>query len=132
MIQTHIIHPVLEEDEQVYLIEITERLCRKYCQNASVIPTATVTFEVGPTVVIDTIAKATVTARISTLTPKCQQCGCATPQIFTERFDVAFQSSAGIIITVTPGTQVITEPAYKGCCAARGIKITTSITARIA
>lgn len=132
MIQTHIIHPVVEEGTQEYLVEITERLCRKYCQNASVLPTAAVTFEVGPTVVINgTIAKATVTAHVSTMTPKCQCCGCATPQIFTERFDVAFQATAGSNITITPGTQIIVEPAYKGCCAARGIRITTSITATI-
>lgn len=133
MIQTHIIHPVLEEGTQEYLIEITERVCRKYCQNASVLPTAAVTFEVGPTITVgENIAKATVTAHVSTMTPKCQQCGCATPQIFTERFYVAFPSSAGTKITITPGAQILVEPAYKGCCAARGVKITTSLTATIA
>lgn len=132
MITTHLIHPVTVPGTQEYLVEITERLCRKFCQNASVLPTASVNFEVGPTVVVGDIAKATVTAHVSTLTPKCQCCGCATPQIFTERFDVAFQSSAGTNITITPGTKVIVEPAYKGCCAARGIKITTSISATIA
>lgn len=132
MIQTHLIHPVTVPGTQEYLVEITERVCRKYCQNASVLPTAAVTFEVGPTVVIGNVAKATVTAHVSTMTPKCQQCGCATPQIFTERFDVAFQSSAGTVITITPGTQVLVEPAYKGCCAARGVRITTTLNATIA
>lgn len=133
MITTHIIHPVQPDGTQVYLIEITERICRKYCQNASVLPTAAVTFEVGPTITVgENIAKATVTAHVSTMTPKCQQCGCATPQIFTERFDVAFPSDAGTRITIQPGTQVIVEPAYKGCCAARGVKITTSLEADIA
>lgn len=131
MITTHLIHPVTVPDTQVYLVEITERLCRKYCQNASVQPTASVTFEVGPTVVINNIAKATVTARISTATPKCQQCGCATPQIFTERFDVAFVATAGTAITIEQGQQTIVEPAYKGCCSARGVRITTSIAATI-
>lgn len=130
MITTHLIHPVTLPGTQEYLVEITERVCRKYCQNASVMPTAAVTFEVGPTVVIGDIAKATVTAHVSTMTPKCQ-CGCATPQIFTERFDVAFQSSAGTDITITPGTQTTVEPAYKGCCAARGVRITTSLSASI-
>lgn len=131
MIQTHIIHPVVVNGTQVYLVEITERLCRKFCQNASIQPTASVTFEVGPTVTINNIAKATVTARISTATPKCQQCGCATPQIFTEHFDVAFVATAGDNITIEQGTQTIVEPAYKGCCSARGVRITTSIAATI-
>lgn len=131
MITTHLIHPVTVPDTQVYLVEITERLCRKYCQNASVQPTASVMFEVGPTTVINNIAKATVTARISTATPKCQQCGCATPQIFTERFDVAFVATAGTTITIEQGTQTLVEPAYQGCCSARGVRITTSIAATI-
>lgn len=131
MITTHIIHPVEGKDLE-YLVEITERVCRKYCQNASILPTAAVSFEVGPTTVVNDIAKATVTAHVSTMTPKCQQCGCATPQIFTERFDVAFASSEGTVITIAQGAQTIVEPAYKGCCAARGVKITTSITATIA
>lgn len=131
MITTHLIHPVTVAGTQEYLVEVTERLCRKYCQNAGVQPTAAITFEVGPTIVVDNIAKATVTARVSTMTPKCQQCGCAVPQIFTERFDVAFLATAGTKITITPGTDIIVEPAYKGCCAARGVKITTSLTATI-
>lgn len=132
MITTHIIHPVQPDGTQEYLVEITERVCRKYCQHASVLPTAAVTFEIGPTIAVgENIAKATVTAHVSTMTPKCQQCGCATPQIFTERFDVAFPGDASTVITIEPGAQVIVEPAYKGCCAARGIRITTSLEARI-
>lgn len=133
MITTHIIHPVQPDGTQEYLVEITERVCRKYCQNASVLPTAAVTFEVGPTVTVgENIAKATVTARVSIMTPKCQQCGCATPQIYTERFDVAFPVTGNNRITIVPGAQVIVEPAYKGCCSARGVKITTSLEADIA
>ena len=131
MITTHVIHPVTTGTEE-YLVEITERLCRKYCPNASVQPTGEVTFEVGPTRIINTVAYATVTAKVSTMTPKCQQCGCATPQIFTERFDVAFPSSPGGTITITKGAQTIVEPSYTGCCAARGIKLTTTLTAVIA
>lgn len=131
MIQTHLIHPVTVAGTQEYLVEITERLCRKYCQSASVQPTASVTFEVGPTIFVDNIAKATVTARVSTMTPNCQQCGCAVPQIFTERFDVAFLATAGSNITITAGSDILVEPAYKGCCAARGVKITTSLIATI-
>lgn len=131
MVTTHIIHPVTA-GSMVYLVEITEHLCRKYCQNASVLPTGAVSFEVGPTTIINGIAKATVTAHVSTMTPKCQTCGCATPQIFTERFDIAFSATEGSTITITQGAQTIVEPAYKGCCSARGVKLTSSITATIA
>lgn len=131
MIQTHVIHPVTAGTE-VYLVEITEHLCRKYCPNASVQPTAEVSFEVGPTRIINTVAYATVTAKVSTMTPKCQMCGCATPQIFTERFDVAFPSTPGGTITIEKGPATTVEPAYRGCCAARGVKITTTLTAVIA
>lgn len=131
MITTHIIHPVTA-GSMVYMVEIVERLCRKYCPNASVLPTGAVSFEVGPTTIINGIAKATVTAHVSTMTPKCQLCGCADPQIFTERFDIAFSATEGSAITIEQGAQTIVEPAYKGCCAARGVKLTSSITATIA
>lgn len=132
MIQTHIIHPVDTAGTQAYLVEIVEHLCRKYCPNASVQPTGEVSFDVGPTRILGDVAYATVTAKVSTLTPKCQMCGCATPQIFTERFDVAFPSTPGGTITVNKESPTIVEPAYRGCCAARGIKLTTTISATIA
>lgn len=130
MITTHIIHPV-SPGGMVYMVEITEHLCRKYCQNASVLPTGAVSFEVGPTTIINGVAKATVTAHVSTMTPVCQTCGCASPQVFTERFDVAFSSAEGSTITIAQGEQTIVEPAYKGCCYARGIKLTTTVEATI-
>lgn len=131
MITTHVIHPVTTGTEE-YLVEITERLCRKYCPSTSVQPTGEVSFDVGPTRIINDVAYATVTAKVSTLTPKCQTCGCATPQIFTERFDIAFPATAGTNITIEKGEQTYVEPAYTGCCAARGIKLTTTLTAVIA
>ena len=132
MIQTHIVHPVDTTGTQVYLIEIIEHLCRKYCPNSSIQPTGEVSFEAGPTRIINGYPTATITAKVSTMTPKCQQCGCATPQIFTERFDVVFPNTATGTITVTKDPLTIVEPAYRGCCAARGIKLTTTIQVEIA
>lgn len=130
MILTHIIHPVSATGEEEYFVEITEHLCRKYCTRSSVQPTGTVSFSVGPTSIINDVAYATVTALVSTMTPKCK-CGCATPQIFTERFQVAFPNTPGGTIKITPGDSTTVEPAYKGCCAARGIKLITTVTASI-
>lgn len=131
MIQTHIVHPVETAGTQVYLVEIVEHLCRKYCPNASVQPTGEVSFEAGPTRIINGYPTATITAKVSTLTPKCQMCGCATPQIFTERFDVVFPDTDTGTISVDKGPSTIVEPAYKGCCAARGIKLSTTVTVTI-
>lgn len=131
MITTRII-PVATATEQVFLVEIVERLCRKYCQNASVQPTGEVNFTVSPVRVIDGYAVATITAKVTTLTPKCQCCGCATPQVFTETFDVAFTATATNVITLTQGATTLVEPAYRGCCAARGVKLTTTLNVTIA
>lgn len=131
MITTRII-PVATATEQVFLVEIVERLCRKYCQNASIQPTGEVTFSKSPVRVINGYALVTITASVETLTPKCQCCGCATPQIFTETFDVAFVATATNVITIEKGDTTLVEPAFKGCCAARGVKLTTTITVTIA
>ena len=131
MITTRII-PVATATEQVFLVEIVERLCRKYCQNASVQPTGEVTFSVSPVRVVNGYAVATITANVSTLTPKCQHCGCAEPQVFTETFDVAFTATATNVITIEKGATTLVEPAYRGCCAARGVKLTTTLTVTIA
>ena len=131
MITTRII-PVSTATEQVFLVEIVERLCRKYCQNASIQPTGEVSFTVSPVRVVNGYAVATITASISTLTPKCQCCGCATPQVFTETFDVAFTATATNVITLEKGATTLVEPAFKGCCAARGVKLTTTLTVTIA
>lgn len=131
MIKTQII-PVATATEQVFLVEIVEHLCRKYCQNASIQPTGEVSFSISPVRVVNDYAVATITANVSTLTPKCQCCGSATPQIFTETFDVAFTATATNVITIEKGAQTIVEPAFKGCCAARGIKLTTTLTVTIA
>ena len=131
MIKTHIIHPS-SATSTVFLVEIVEHLCRKYCQSAGVQPTGAVSFTVSPTRILNDLAVATITAHVSTMTPKCQLCGCATPQVFTESFDIAFNATGTNTITLEQGAQTITEPAYKGCCAARGIKLTTTLTATIA
>ncbi len=131
MITTHII-PVATATEQVFLVEVVERLCRKYCPSSSIQPTGAVSFSISPTRLIDGYAVATITAKVSTLTPKCQLCGCATPQIFTESFDVAFTATGTNTITLEQGASTLVEPAFKGCCAARGVKLTTTLTATIA
>ena len=142
MIKTHIIHPSAATST-VFLVEIVVSAqgvalpLRKYvivgdCQNAGVQPTGAVSFTVSPTRILNDLAVATITAHVSTMTPKCQLCGCATPQVFTESFDIAFNVTGTNTITLEQGAQTITEPAYKGCCAARGIKLITTLTANIA
>ena len=131
MIKTHIIHPSAATST-VFLVEIVEHLCRKYCQNAGVQPTGDVSFTVSPTRILNNLAVATITAHVSTMTPKCQMCGCATTQVFSESFDVAFNVTGTNTITLEQGARTITEPAYKGCCKARGIKLITTLTASIA
>lgn len=131
MITTRVIPPA-EADSQVLLVEIIEQLCRKYCINASLQPSASVAFTASPVRLLDGFALTTITAVVTVNTPVCQTCGCATTQVFTERFDLAFTATTANTITIAQGDTTMVEPAYRACCMAKGVKLTTTLTVSIA
>lgn len=116
---------------QTLLVEVVEKLCRKYCTNTGTQPTGTVTFTASPAKVVDGVAIFTVTANVTTFTPTCQECGCSRPQLFTETFDLAFTATTANTLEIVQGDNTIVEPAYRGCCCAKGIRLTTTLVATI-
>lgn len=124
--------PVATATQQELLVEIEENLCRAVCVDATIKPTASVSFEKGPVTVIDENAIVPVVARIIILTPTNCPNGCAHSQVLTETFNVAFTATATNDITLATSDQVKTELTHVKCCKARSIKLTTSLTLSIA
>ena len=131
MIQTRII-PVATATEQELLIEVTENVCRPYCVNGTNLPTAMVEFNAGAVQVINGSAIVPIVAKVTVVSPNQNGCGCATTQVFTERFNLAFNATATNTVTLAAGASVLTDPAYVRCCKARGVRISTTLTATIA
>ena len=130
MIQTRII-PVATATTQELLVEITEAVCKPYCVNSSNQPTASVSFEVGTAQLINGSTVVPIVAKVTVLSPY-KDCGCATPQVYTERFDIAFESTGTNTVTLAEGASTSVTPAYVRCCKARGVRIVTTLTATIA
>ena len=117
---------------QDLLIEITERTCRSYHINSLTKPSATVVFNVERTKILAGTTIATISAVTTITTPRCNGCGCADIQVYTETFDVAFDSTGTNIITIEASPNSSVDPAYIKCCKARGVKLTTTLSATIA
>lgn len=130
MIQTRII-PVATATQQEMLVEITESVCHPYPATGNQ-PSALVEFTTGASRVINGTVITTVLASVTIVTPDASQCGHATTQVLTERFDIAFEATGTNTVTLTPGTSVIIEPSNVKCCKARGVRIITTLTAAIA
>lgn len=129
MITTRII-PLATATAQELLVEITEPLCRAFCVNG-VQPFASVSFEAGTARIVNSNAVVPVVARVTVMSPT-GECGCAKTQVFTERFDLGFNSTGTNTVTIAQGTETIVDPAYVRCCKARGVRLTTTLTATIA
>lgn len=130
MITTRVI-PVATATAQELLIEVTENLCRPYCINGTNQPSATVTFSVVSTREINGSTIATINAVVTTISPN-GKCSCANSQVFTESFNIAFESTGTNTVTLAAGDNTIVEPAYIKCYKAGGIKLTATLTATIA
>lgn len=129
MITTRII-PVATATSQEFLIEMSEHLCRPFCINGGNLPSGTIAFSAGTPVVVNGNAVVTISATATVLAPN--SCGCATPQVFTETFDVAFAETATNAITLTPGTTIRVVPDDIKCCKARGVRLVTTLEVTIA
>lgn len=101
---------------QVYTADLTERLCKPYCVNASIQPSVDVTYSVDETSLVGTVLYATIKAQGTvTYVP---QCGCACEpkqKVFTEYFTVSFAgATAASTVTLTQAAGIV-KPAYVNC-----------------
>ena len=101
---------------QVYTTDLTERLCKPWCVNASIQPTVDVTYSIDSTNVVGTTLYAVVKAQGTVIyVPKCGNACCPSQKVFTEYFTVGFQganSASTVAITQSAG---ITQPAFVNC-----------------
>lgn len=131
MITTSII-PLATATAQEMVVEITEQTCRPFCVNSGSQPSASVAFSVASVREVNGNAIATINAVVTVVSPNQSPCGCARTQVFTESFDVGFNATATNAVTLAAGDDVIVVPALVKCCNARGVKLTTTLTASIA
>ena len=118
---------------QNVLVEITERMCRKFCAVSSIQPSATVAFSAGQVETVGSVAVVPIIARITIVTPSSKECGCmASTQVFTERFSLGFTATSTNTVTLTPGAAPLVEPADVKCCKAGAVKVATSLSVTIA
>lgn len=132
MVDVHVIptSPGYSATTQQLLVEATEKVCRPYCVNSMVQPSATAIYTAGPTKVVGTTAIVPITAVITVVSPT-PNCGCAHTQVFTETFNIAFVATGTNTATLTQ-VNTIVEPAYAQCCKARGVKVSTVLSVQIA
>lgn len=130
MITTRII-PVATATSQELLVEITEPTCRPFCVGG-IQPSATVAFTAGSPTLLNGNAIVPIVATITIVTPSDKACGCAHTQVFTEKFDLAFEATATNAVTIAAGANNLVVPTNIKCCQARAIKLTTTLTATIA
>jgi hypothetical protein len=80
------------------LLTFREKLCKPFCIDSSLQPSASVVYSTGTPVLNDTTVFVPVTARITITSPSC---GCnATSQLYTEQFYVAFQGQTEVPLAV--------------------------------
>ena len=129
MITTSVI-PASTAGSQELLIEITEKLCHQYCVNEMQKPIVTVAFSQGEATVLNGNAIIPITATITAIQPS-HDGRCVVPEIYAERFEVAFDATTTNVTTLTAGADSIVTPAYVSGCKAKGFHLTTTLTIAI-
>ena len=81
------------------MVTFKEKLCEPFCANSSNQPNATVTYSAGTATLNGTTVFVPITASIQLLTPS--KCCKAIPQMFTQKFLVAFQGRTTLPTSVT-------------------------------
>lgn len=107
------------------LATFKERLCHCYSVNATTQPSSTVTYTTGTPKFNGTTVFVPITAQISITTPN-SACGCnPNVQVFSERFDAAFQGQTALPTAVT--VDVVGTHRFGSCVNACGIASTYTI-----
>lgn len=118
---------------QSYTADLTERLCKPYCVNASIQPVVDVVYSIDDQTLVGTTLYVTVKAQGTVnYVPKC---GCACnpkSKIFTEYFTVSFAATAATTATITQAAGIV-KPAYVNCFnVACGISALNTVTITVA
>lgn len=123
---TNIPQAVASATSQSFALKFNEKLY-PFCNPNTL--SASVSYKVGPSVVVDGNALANVTANV---TIYYQSCGCryAKTAVFQESFLLAFVSTGANNIEVTGSEIVINASDYK-CCKPHSATIDTTIAATI-
>lgn len=101
---------------QSYAAELTERLCKTYCVNASIQPIVDVVYSIEDQTLVGTTLYVTVKAQGTVeYVPKCGNPCNPKSKIFTEFFTVAFTGvTAATTATITQVAGIV-KPAYVNC-----------------
>lgn len=101
---------------QVYTADLTEKLCKPYCVNASIQPSVDVVYSVDDTTLVGTTLYATIKAQGTvTYVPKCGSACCPSQKVFTEYFTVSFTGATGASSVALTQANGIVKPAYVNC-----------------
>lgn len=112
------------------LVTIKEPLCYRFSVNATNQPTATTTYTAGTPVLNGTTVFVPITAQVTITTPS-NKCGCDPhTQVFTERFEAAFQGLTALptAVTITNIGTLRTPYNINNCGVASGYAISDSLT----
>ena len=119
---------------QTYVAEVTEKLCKQYCVNASIQPIVDVTYTIDDTSLVGTTLYVTVKAQGTiNYVPQNGNACCPKSKIFTEYFTVGFTgATAASTATITQAAGIV-KPAYVNCYnVACGITALNTVTIAIA
>lgn len=101
---------------QVYTADLTEKLCKPYCVNASIQPSVDVAYSVDDTNLVGTVLYATIKAQGTvTYVPQCGNACCPQQKVFTEYFTVSFAGATGTSTVALTQANGIVKPAYVNC-----------------
>lgn len=119
---------------QSYAAELTERLCRPYCVNASIQPVVDVVYSIDEQNLVGTTLYVTVKAQGTVeYVPKCGNVCNPKSKIFTEYFTVAFTGATAATTATVVQAAGIVKPAYVNCYnVACGISAINTVTITVA
>lgn len=101
---------------QVYTCDLTEKLCKPYCVNASIQPSVDVVYSIDDTNLVGTVLYATIKAQGTvTYVPQCGNPCCPQQKVFTEYFTVSFAGATGASSVALAQANGIVKPAYVNC-----------------
>ena len=118
---------------QTYAADFIEKLCRPYCENASLQPTVTGSLQVEDVTLVGTTEYVRVKAQGTiTYVPQNGNCCCPSSKVVTETFTVAFANVTEQKVPTVDVELGYTRPAYVNCYGvACGIALTGLVTIKI-
>lgn len=123
----------VDTTSQTFVVVITEKLCKPFCENSSIQPVVDVNFSVESTKFVDTVSYAKIKAQgVVTYVSK-DGCQCSpSTKIFTEYFTVGFLNQTEAVTPDIVEFKGYVEPAYVNCFGvACGIEVTNTLALKI-